>query len=95
MLNRLAFVSYRLHRANADSVYREAVSWRTSRAGAPEFVTDGPHFLAWTMLQHGDSAAAALLYAKSDSLYRGKLPASHPYVRETALGLLATQAARR
>ena len=95
VLNRLAYVTYRLHRANADSVYRQAVLWRASRVGAPAFVTDGPHFLAWTMLQHGDSAAAAVLFATSDSLYRGKLPASHPYVRETALGLSETQSFRR
>ena len=95
ILNRLAYVTHRLRRANADSVYREAVSWRASRVGAPEFVTDGPHFLAWTMLQHGDSAAAAALFAKADSLYRGKLSASHPYLRATALGLLATQAMHR
>ncbi len=91
VLNRLAFVTYRLHRTNADSIYRVAVAWRASRAGAPEFVTDGTHFLAWTMLQHRDSAAAAALFARSDSLYRGKLPASHPYMRATAEGIGATR----
>lgn len=90
MLNRLAYIAYRLKRANADSVYRAAIAWRAARkAGTPEFVTDGQHYLAWAMLNHGDTADAAAMFRLSDSLYTGRLPKTHSYVVSTALGLKA------
>ncbi len=92
LLNRLAYVSQRLKRANADSIYREAIAFRERRpAGTTEFVTDGQHFLAWAMLQHGDSAKAASLFRLAASLYRGKMPDTHPNVISTMRGVQASR----
>ncbi len=96
LLNRLAYLSSELKRPNADSLYSAAVAWRASRSpGTPEFVSDGLHLLASSMLNHGDTAAAAAMFHRSDSLYAGRLPSSHPYLISTAAGIKASTSLQR
>jgi tetratricopeptide (TPR) repeat protein len=95
LLNRLAYLADELKRPNADSLYLAAVAWRKSRSvGTPDFMTDGLHFLAWSMLRHGDSASATDLFHRADSLYAGRLARSHPYFSSTRTGLRAATGGR-
>lgn len=88
LLNRLAYVAVIRGEQRADSLYRAATAWRAARApNAPDFPTDGIHFLAWAARWHGDSAYARQLFHVADSLYRGRLAADHPNVRQTREGL--------
>lgn len=78
--NRIAYITRRRGDPTADAAYRDAMAVRARRKpDAPDYVTDGIHFLAWTMDARGDHASARALYARADALYRRTLPPSHAY----------------
>jgi tetratricopeptide (TPR) repeat protein len=88
LLNRLAYISVERNAADAVTLYREASTFdRKRRAGAPVFVTDGLHFLAWAQHRKGDLRGAESNYRRALSMYRKQLPPGHPYRAASELGL--------
>jgi tetratricopeptide (TPR) repeat protein len=87
-LYRLAYIAVKTGRPEAAAAYREAVAFYWSRPpDDPDFVTDGFHFLAWTMLRNGDYVDAERVYRDALILYRLALPPGHPYLLATLHGL--------
>jgi tetratricopeptide (TPR) repeat protein len=88
VVNRLAFILVRRGAADADATYHLAVAFDRARPlGAPVFVTDGLHFLAWARHRKGDLAGAEANYRRALSLYRRQLPDGHLYRAAAATGL--------
>jgi serine/threonine-protein kinase len=88
LVNRIAYLAVRRAARDAASVYRDALAVRARKpAGAPDFVTDGIHFLAWTMQHQGDVEAARRLYGRAVALYEQLLPAEHAYLLFAQSGL--------
>jgi serine/threonine-protein kinase len=93
VLNRLSFITTREGTADADAVYRAALAVRDRRPpNAPDFVTDGIHFLAWSMLRRGDLDRAEDVYRRSVNLYERLLPPEHPYLTAARSGLTEVSA---
>lgn len=90
VLNRLAWLLVRRGTTDADRIYREATEFDDSRPkDAPDFVTDGVHFLAAAALQQGDSTRAIATYRRALKVYLIQLPPDHPYRTDAVAGLAA------
>jgi tetratricopeptide (TPR) repeat protein len=87
-LNRLAYLRLLRHAPDAARAYAEAAAFDRARSpGAPDFVSDGVHFLAWAHQRRGDSAAAEAAYRRALALYRIQLPPNHAYTLAAQRGL--------
>ena len=89
LVNRLAYIAQKNgNERDASVAYADAMKLRTKRrAGDKDHITDGIHFLAWTMRARGDEAAARALYHDALQLYLRYLPAEHPYIAAARAGV--------
>jgi tetratricopeptide (TPR) repeat protein len=86
--NRLAYIMKRRAAPDAAEMYRTALALRTRKSpDQPDYVTDGIHFLAWTMNQFGDVDEAERVYESARDLYRRLLPPNHPDLAFVERGL--------
>jgi serine/threonine-protein kinase len=87
-LNRLAYILLLRGDPEGPEVYRQALDFHRQRPrDEPLFVTDGLHYLAWSMRHQGDLAESEALYRQALVLYRRSLDPSHPYLAESLSGL--------
>jgi hypothetical protein len=76
-------------------MYRTALALRERKsADQPDYVTDGIHFLAWTMNAYGDVDEAQRLYKNARDMYGRLLPPNHPDLAFTERGLAEIGARR-
>jgi tetratricopeptide (TPR) repeat protein len=83
-LNRLAYILLSRRALDADHWYDAAAAFDRDRPDdAPNFVSDGLHFLAWAHQRSAHLAAAESTYRKAYLLYRDQLPPGHQYLTFT------------
>jgi serine/threonine-protein kinase len=86
--NRLAYIMKRRGTPGAAEMYRTALALRARKpVDQPDYVTDGIHFLAWTMNQFGDVDEAERVYHSAHDMYTRLLPPNHPDITFTERGL--------
>lgn len=85
---RIAWILARRSDPEATEAYGAARAFHAGRpAGDPDFVSDGLHYLAWTMRHMGDLDQAEAVYRRALELYRPALSSRHPSLLATVAGL--------
>jgi serine/threonine-protein kinase len=93
--NRLAYIAKRRGEPGAREMYRTALALRARKpADQPDYVTDGVHFLAWTMNRFGDVDEAERLFKSAREMYARLLPPNNPDLTFTERGLAEIGARR-